>query len=95
MGLIKLLTGINPTTIYPILTLKDMKGGANMELLLLPMGGISLNHILLGFAGGLVGACFAALPIFVICGVFIIAGVALTFTSAGGPVFLELQPGLR
>lgn len=58
-----------------------------MDFLMLPMGEIGLNHILLGFAGGIMGACFAALPIFAMCGIFIIIGVALSFTGAGGPVF--------
>lgn len=41
-----------------------------MESLLIPMGGIGLHHLLLAFAGGVVGACFAALPAFAICGIF-------------------------
>ncbi|NMB40619.1 MAG: permease [Firmicutes bacterium] len=59
-----------------------------MEHLLIPMGDIGICHLLLGFAGGVLGACFAALPAFAICGIFVLMGVALTFTGAGS-LFLD------
>ncbi len=57
------------------------------------MGGIGLHHLLLGFAGGLVGACFAAVPAFAICGIFVILGVLATYTGAGGMVLNNIAFG--
>ncbi len=55
-----------------------------MEQFLVQMGDIGFHHLLLAFAGGVLGAAFAALPAFAICGIFVLLGVALTFTGAGG-----------
>lgn len=57
------------------------KGENRMDLLSVTMGGLSIHHVLLAFAGGIFGASIGAMASFIFCGVLILVGVAATFAG--------------
>lgn len=60
---------------------------------MLPLGGLSLLHLFLSFAGGIFGAAVGALPAFILCSFFVIIGVVLMVAGAGPDFLLTLGLG--
>ncbi len=51
------------------------------------LGGMSIHHILLAFAGGMFATAFGVIPVFAVVGVVMFAGAA-TMAAGGSPAYL-------